>query len=168
MSQNKYRALDQKELKRLINYDPKSGIFTWKVSTSNRVTIGAIAGTIPKIGRRIIRIGTYNYHANKLAWLYVYGRWPIGDVDHKDLNKSNDAIDNLREATRSQNNANMGLRSDSTSGFKGVCKRGDKFQAYITVNKTRIHLGMFETAELAHSAYYKNAQKFYGEYARSK
>lgn len=150
-----------------LRYDSRSGLFEWKASNSNRTKIGSVAGTVNAKGRRIIRIGTYNYHANVLAWLYFYGRWPVSDVDHKDLNKSNDAIDNLREATRSQNMANGPLRKDNKAGFKGVVKTSSgRFRATIRIGRKQSHIGTYESAEDAHAAYFAKAKEVYGEFAR--
>lgn len=165
----KYRLLDQEELKALLDYDSESGLFKWRASNSNRVRVGDVAGTVPAGTHRIIRIGTYNYRASALAWLFVYGQWPHGDVDHRDLNKTNDAINNLREASRSQNNANCPLRRDNKTGFKGVSSipSSGKFRATIKIGDKQTHLGTYESAEDAHAAYFAKAKEVYGEFARS-
>ena len=50
-----------------------------------------------------ITIGGYDYYAHRLAWFYVYGEWPVNELDHIDEDKENNAIDNLREATHAEN-----------------------------------------------------------------
>ena len=94
-------------LKQLLNYDPLTGIFTWVVSRNRRVKIGQIAGYLnsPILHRRI-EIDGKSYGAHRLAWLYVYGYFPCGVVDHIDGNPSNNKITNLRECTQGENSRN--------------------------------------------------------------
>lgn len=101
---------------------------------------------------------------------YLMGCQP-GDgkeVDHIDGNKLNNSLDNLRFATRSQNNANVKRRRDNQSGYKGVnwMKKPGKWRAEITINKKNKHIGLYHTKEEAYSAYCAAAQAFYGEFAR--
>ena len=90
------------------------------------------------------------------------------EIDHKDCNPRNNQISNLRPATRSQNAMNCKVRSNNKSGYKGVIWRKDlqKWQAYITVNRKRIHLGFFDDPKEAYAAYCKAARKYHGEFAR--
>lgn len=124
-------------------------------------------------GYLLICIDSKKYRASRLAWLYVYGKWPLGDLDHKDGNKTNERIENLRLATRSQNTTNGIRRRTNTSGFKGVSQcvsRGVKYErwfARITKNSHVHHLGCFGTPKEAHAAYVKAAKKLFGEFARA-
>lgn len=90
------------------------------------------------------------------------------EVDHRDRDGLNNRRSNLREATRTQNNANMRLRSDSTSGYKGVSwlTRERLWCARIHVHGRRIHLGGYHTAEDAALAYDRAAREHFGEFAR--
>lgn len=88
------------------------------------------------------------------------------DIDHRDRNGLNNTRANLRLATRSQNNANTKLRKQNKVGFKGVFKARKKFAAQIGVSGVQIHLGTFDTPELAHAAYLEAAKKYYGDFAR--
>src|SRR4051812_40825019 len=101
----------QERLKQVLVYSPESGLFTRR---------GRVAGTTYR-GRINIFIDYRGYLAHRLAWLYVHGRWPIGDIDHIDGNASNNAISNLREVSRSVNMQNQRrARSDSRTGLLGV------------------------------------------------
>jgi len=106
--------------------------------------------------------------ANRLAVFWMTGRWPKKFVDHKDVDNSNDRWSNLRHATPKQNGANQKLRSNNTTGFKGVSRTTgcDRFSAGIRVDGHRKHLGCFRTPELAHEAYKRAAKKFFGKFAR--
>src|ERR1700761_4942392 len=105
-------------LKTLLVYDPSTGLFTNKVQRGIRGPIGAIAGSYDKDGYVVIQINAKKYRAGRLAWLYMTGRWPR-EVDHKDRDRANDAWLNLRECTRSENNAHS-ERPLGESGLRGV------------------------------------------------
>lgn len=91
------------------------------------------------------------------------------DVDHSNQNKLDNRRENIRIATRSENNANSGARKHNRSGTKGVRwhahNRG--WQARITVNRRSISLGYFRTKEEAGEAYAQAARAHYGAYARN-
>lgn len=90
------------------------------------------------------------------------------EVDHVDLNGLNNQRSNLRLATHSQNNMNKRNQSNNKTGFKGVhhFKRDDNYQAYIMVDKKRIHGGYFKTAKEAAKKYNELAIKYHGEFAK--
>lgn len=121
----------------------------------------------PLRGYIAITIDQRSYLAHRLAWLYVNGVWPVDEIDHKDLNKSNNRIDNLRPSTRAQNVQHRGLTSRNTNGYKGVYLRPDRgtFQVHISANRRRIYLGDFKTAEEGHAAYCRAAERYHGEFA---
>jgi hypothetical protein len=102
------------------------------------------------------------------------GNWPKYQIDHINLKRADNRWINLREATHGQNVQNSSLRKNNTTGFKGVsklshkCKLKRPFRARITVNNREIILGVFSTAEEAHTAYLAAAKKHYGEFARAK
>ena len=145
--------LTQQELKDLLSYDPVSGEFTWLKSISKRIRIGDSAGySNSNLDSYVfIRIFGTLYRAHRLAWLYVYGKWPDEDIDHIDRNKRNNAIANLREATDSQNLFNASVRSDNSSGVKGVSfsRRDCVWRAYINVSGKHRSLGNFKTKDEA-------------------
>lgn len=98
----------------------------------------------------------------------IAGKKNSYEIDHRDRNTLNNKRENLRFATKSQNQANQKIRSDNTSGFKGVNWRKDiaAWAARVSVMNKRIHLGHFPTAEAAARAYDTAAQKHFGEFAR--
>lgn len=89
------------------------------------------------------------------------------DTDHEDLKPLNNQKYNLRICTRRQNQGNIGLRKDNTTGYKGVCwnKVVKKWQAYIYHNKKYKNLGYFVNIEDAARAYDKAAIIHFGEFA---
>ena len=104
---------------------------------------------------------------SRLVWLYMYGCWPQVHVDHINRNTSDDRLENLREATRSENLANSKRNKKNTTGFKGVSRVGNIYRSYITRDRKRVWLGNHKTAEAAHLAYLAKAQELYGEFARA-
>lgn len=167
------RDLTKAELRRLLCYNPFSGNFRWRVSSSNRIHVGDIAGTIRikrRFGRKVlaIRINGVQYYTHRLAFLYMRGHWPHNEIDHRDGNGTNNRWLNLREATHSQNQANCGPQKNNKLGIKRVCYDGKrkKYQARIMVRGQRMYLGSFNSIDEASKAYQQAANKYFGEFAR--
>lgn len=167
------RALTAALLRSMLDYDPATGVFRWKVRPSNRVNVGDVAGSITKFehgDRREIRLCGHLYRASRLAFLWMNGRWPKVLVDHKNCKPLDDRWKNLREANPLQNNANRRKYSHKTlpKGVKRlVRKSGDRYRAEIGLNYSIIHLGVFDSPTAAHRAYRHAAKRLHGEYARS-
>lgn len=113
-------------------------------------------------------VGIYSrlFARSLVVWVIHHGGWPSLEVDHKDRDTTNDRLDNLRLATRSQNSANRRCRP-SASGYKGVkrTQRSNRWHARIRVNGKLLHLGQFDSAEEAHAAYVEAAKRHFGEFA---
>ena len=90
------------------------------------------------------------------------------EVDHKDGNGLDNRKQNLRLASRVQNQCNKRRYSSNTCGFKGVHfhKQNRKWRARIEFNKKRISLGLFSSREEAGAAYIEAAKRLHGEFAR--
>jgi hypothetical protein len=164
-----FRQIDLSRLRELLEYDPETGIFTRRVNAGSRGKAGDRAGTLDAgSGYRIIRIDGVNHAEHRLAWLYVYGELPI-EVDHKDLDRSNNRIGNLRLCTRPQNCANTFARSSSKIGIKGVSlhRKSGLYAARITVDGKPTSLGYHRTPELAGAAYAEAAKRIFGDFART-
>lgn len=161
-------SLTAERLRTVLRYEAETGEWTWLVTNSNRKKVGSPAGVRRPEGYKVIGVDGHVYRANRLAWLYMTGEWPKGEVDHKDTDTTNDKWDNLRDATDAQNNYNHSLRSDNTSGLKRVSfdKSRNKFKAYINTNGKQKFLGRFNTAEEAHTVACTAAAELHGEFAR--
>jgi len=143
-------AITQARLKELLNYDPETGIFTWRVN--RRATQGSKAGARhPTQGYIAIKIDSVLYRAHRLAWLYVYGVWPPNDIDHINRVRDDNRLSNLRLATRAQNCQNRRIRSDNVTGTTGVCryKKTQKWRAYIMIRKRQKELGVYDSLAAA-------------------
>ena len=160
--------LTQAELKRQLHYNPETGIFTRLVSNTTWVKIGDITGSKTSDGYFCICVNKKVYRSHRLAWLYIYGSFPKTLIDHINMDRLDNRISNLREATRAENIWNIGKTSKNKSGFKGVSfnKSYNKWSAVCTVNNKTNHLGFFITPELASQAYQEFAKKHHGEFAR--
>jgi len=155
-------------LRRELNYDPATGLFTHAYTALNRHKIeGLSAGSLHKDGYVIICVWDHRYKAHRVAWKMHYGVEPPPEIDHEDRVKHHNWIANLREATTSQNCGNANLSKRNSSGFKGVSfhKRCGSWRAMIRYQGKLRHLGVFATPELAHVAYCAAAQELFGEFA---
>lgn len=160
----KRQKLTQEELKKILHYDPETGIFTWKVRKSYNTRAGDKAGSIETQGYIMIKIERVSYKAHRLAWLYMKGSWPRFEMDHWNKVRDDNRWDNLREASHVQNMQNGGIRKDNNSGARGVTVSSGKWRAKITVNGKQKHLGLFNTVKEAKEAYDKAAREAFGEY----
>ena len=176
---SKIPQITQSELHAMLDYDPTTGVFTWRHRSDCRPHWnGRYAGKVAGYAREAtgggmywsVRIHDWPFHAGPLAWFYVTGKWPENLIDHKDGNGLNNRWVNLRPATKRQNAANTGAPRNNTSGFKGVSllKKTGRYRAYITQDGRQRSLGNYDTAEAAHAAYAAAAAEVYGEFARAK
>lgn len=157
-------TLTAEQLREVLHYDGDTGAFVWLVSLAQKIKVGDRAGTIHSNGYRKITIKGRRYLAARLAHLYMTGEWPEHLMDHRDGDRSNDRWENLRPATRNQNNAN---RRRLKSGLKGAyCWNGRWFSS-IEVDGKAIYLGSFPSEFDAHAAYVKAAERCFGEFARA-
>jgi hypothetical protein len=111
----------------------------------------------------------WNPNTKKAKTIYMHrivANTPNGkQTDHINLNKLDNRKENLRICTRKQNSGNVYIPSHNTSGMKGVGKHAGKWRAYISDKDKHIHLGYFNTKELAAQAYNKKASELFGEFA---
>jgi hypothetical protein len=142
------QILTQQKLKELLDYNPNTGEFVWKIPCGQRAPVGAIAGSYNQ-GYKFIKINGKKYSAHRLAWLYTHGQFPQNQLDHINRIRNDNRIDNLREVTNSENQQNVTPRKDNISGIKGVefHTATQKWQARIALNGKRIYLGLYNNIE---------------------
>lgn len=154
--------LTQKILKELLTYNEHTGVFVWNERRGGSALKGSIAVALSS-GYRNIMVDKKTFQAHRLAWLYVYGKFPDKDLDHVNLKRDDNRISNLREVNDSENKQNQRKYSTNTSGYKGVSRKksSSKWRAEICVNYKKISLGSFEKIEDAAKAYEDAAKKFH-------
>lgn len=164
--------ITQKQLRKLVCYDPLTGFFTWRRRTDGSIGAarfnGRFAGKRADTKRddgylRIrlsIRGGLLENVAHRLAWIYVNGSTISEDceIDHINRNRADNRISNLRLATHGQNCCNASIRRNNRSGYKGVVNvsrinASRPWKAAITINRKTKHLGYFASRTEAHVAY---------------
>lgn len=154
------------KLRDLFIYDPDTGILTNRVAR-HVAKVGERAGCVNYEGYRSIKIFGRKYMSSHVIWAYVTGAWPVSEMDHINLQRGDDRLVNLREATREQNCANKGSFFKANSfGFRGVKKAGSKFIAVICAGQKEICVGRYETAEFAALAYDVAAKRMHKQFAR--
>lgn len=162
------QGVSRERLAELFKYNPADGSFLRLTSHSGYSKGTVVFGTVTNCGHRRIVIDQVGYFAHNLAWLYMTGEWPAL-LDHENGDGLDNKWDNLREATQTQNNANMRKRTGTSSRFKGVTyvTRRKKWQAAIKVSGKCLFLGRFDREEDAAAAYIAKAKEVFGEFARA-
>ena len=152
-------------IRELFSYDGEAGHLVRLVS-QGKVKKGKIAGCLRSDGYLSVRFDKKGYLAHRLIWALVYGEWPV-EIDHINGNRADNRLQNLRLATKSQNQANKGIQKNNTSGFKGVTRtRFGKWRVQIQWKAKLMHFGHHSSKEEAAAVYCKAAKELFGEYAR--
>ena len=160
------------ELKEFLDYNPDTGIFTWKKKVALNIKVGQKAGVMNSWTCYIqIRFKGIGYKAHRLAYYMYHGVDPLENfVDHEYGDRRNNKIKDLRLASNAQNQMNhIKLRSDNTSGVIGVswAKDRKKWGANIQKNGVQKNLGYFTNKEDAIQARKEGEKKYFGRF-RSK
>ena len=154
------------ELHRRFIYDPDTGVLRHKLGQHAGHVAGYPNGNgylrvdMKGDGRRL------RAYVHQIAIAMMTGAWPEA-VDHRNLDKTDNRFENLRECSRAENMRNCTQRSHSRQPYKGVRKQRNRWQARIRVDHREIHLGSFLTAEEAQASYAAAAEKFHGEFGRA-
>lgn len=159
------KQINLDRIKRLLTYDPETGVFTRLVSIKGRKA-GDIAGCLSDRGYVNIIVDGVRLKGHRLAWAFIHGFYPEFEIDHKDRNRANNAINNLRPATRSQQIVNRDTSARNTSGAKGVYMLpSGRWRARICKGRNYIHLGYFDSMIEAEAVYKKAASELFGDFA---
>ncbi len=147
--------LMQEELKKVLKYDPKSGVFVRIKKASNKGNKRLDKGYLR------LRVAGRLYYAHRLAWLYVYGVFPVQQIDHKNHNRADNRILNLRDVTNEENSKNQKMSKLNKSGVTGVYFDRKRWRAQIKLEGKTTSLGSFVQFHEAVNAR-KNAEVLYG------
>ena len=163
-------------LTELLNYNPETGILTWKVSRRGYrgIKAGDVAGTVhPSLARpgyKSIRLMVDQkwHEANRVAWvLHFRSKIPDGMyIDHINGDATDNRAANLRLASHKQNMENMKLSARNSSGYRGVSwdSSRSRWVATISHNGKQKNLGRFETKEKAVAAVITARSNLYTHY----
>ena len=161
--------MNREEISELLSYNPDTGDLTWNVRRGS-ARAGKVVNTLNSDGYIIIGINYKRYQAHRIAWLLHYGEWPEKDIDHINLNKADNRINNLRLCDDSENQCNVTKKSGNyTSTLKGVDlhKKSGLWRARIRLRGRRVELGYFKTQEAAHAAYCAAVAEYHGQFGRT-
>jgi hypothetical protein len=160
-------TLTQEEAHRLFEY--KDGMLLWKIKPARCVSVGDIAGGLNGIKHPYLRIAIKEkrYLAHRVIFLMQYGYMPK-IVDHIDGDIHNNKIENLREATKSQNHQNATMHKNNTSGCKNVFwhKSNKCWQVRVRANGRILHIGSFDDLELADLVAHEARNLYHEQFAR--
>ena len=148
MSNTIIHPLTQGYLKSVFEYSEHTGILLWKKEKLKGSRKSFIAGYIDSSvssGYRKICFNGSTYGAHRIIWIMVYGSAPQGEIDHVDGDRSNNAIKNLRDVSKSSNQKNAKLRSNNSTGIMGVhkLKIGGSYQVTIAKSGKRSYIGTY-------------------------
>lgn len=148
------KTIEHGRLLELVHYNPDTGVFFRLIKTNSRNSLGDIFGS-PCRGYLAGMLDGRTYRLHRLAWFYMNKAWPVSGIDHINGIKSDNRMENLREATQAENCQNMKISKRNTSGYLGVSYFSSRclWKATITINMEIKHLGYFPTPELAFMAY---------------
>lgn len=152
----------QSEIKEAVSYDEETGVFRWS-SPRCKIQVGSAAGFKRSDGYIHIKINGRSYLGHILAWIYVYGVMPTGEIDHINHIRSDNRIKNLRDVSPTENAKNKKRYKNNSTGHTGVFLKKDsgKYTANINANGVLKHLGTFKTKDEA-VAVRVAAEKIYG------
>ena len=147
--------LDQKRLRELFDYDHNTGHLIRKIAPRG-TRVGSIAGYVESHGGRSITISRARYQAARLVWMYHHGEFPKAFIDHKNGDRDDNRIENLRECTPAENAQNK-IGKVGETRFLGVTRVKNRpgYHSRITLGGRKIYLGYFRSPEDAHAAYLK-------------
>jgi hypothetical protein len=148
------KMLSHADVLHLWTYDPITGVFRWRIKPSKSIETGAITGSRDADGYLQLCYQGKRYKAHRVATIYMTGKWPEYEIDHKNRVRSDNRWNNLRPATRKQNGENQSIARTNTSGVRGVSwyPKYRKWVAYIKHCGKKKTLGYFFNIEDAAKA----------------
>lgn len=172
------------QARELLRYEPETGKLFWRerlpeqFTARNRTVEHSCANwnsrwagqeAFTPIGGPGYRQGAIfgvKTYAHRVIVLIVTGAWPEACVDHINGDKLDNRWENLRAASRTENNRNGVGRKDRKGPYKGVRPtRSGTWSARIVVNRQEISLGTYGCPTAAALAYDRAAVGHYGAFA---
>ncbi len=154
------------ELRRMLSYDPDTGVFTWKHTVSSKAPKGSSPSGKDRDGYLVMTFKGKYLRQHRVAWCYMTGSWPKEKIDHKNGIRDDNRFCNLRECDEQDNNRNRGLSAVNTSGVSGVSFQQGKWAVRLRLNKhDRRFFGYFDDLELAELVANEARNKYHGEFS---
>lgn len=153
-----------------VYYDETSPSGLRRATHTTKHPYGSVVGSRTKKGYYLVRIAGASCYSHRIVWELHNGTIPEGiKIDHKDCDKENNKIDNLRLATESNNKWNLGKYRSNTSGYKGVYwdSHAKRYRASVQVFGKKSYIGVYSTKEEAHAAAEAKRAVLHKEFARS-
>jgi hypothetical protein len=164
----KEAVLSAAMLRAVLDYNPHTGVMSWKQTLGSRAIAGLVAGTPHHTRYLHLWLGGFQYLVHRLAWLWMTGEWPIAQIDHINRDRSDNRWLNLRAATHGQNRQNSRIPKNNTSGRTGVSfvKATGRWHAYLYGGKRRrINLGFYNSYNDAVRRRNEAIARHFGEFA---
>ena len=152
------------EAMKRFDYNPLTGDIIY-IENTRRNKIGDVAGSGNGYGYLVIDVPLLDkkIRAHRLAFYIMEGYLPE-QVDHMDGDRRNNKWLNLRGCIRSENNTNLGMRSDNTSGYRGVSKCEGKWRGSVMISGKHYREAGFATIDLANDWVVAKSKELYGEF----
>ena len=158
-------AIPIEVLKERFIYNARTGEFFHRKS-------GKPAGSLNHDGYPVVKVEhdgrRIQIAIHKAAFAIYHGRYPEGELDHRDTKRTNIRIRNLREATRVQNMANVRRKGKLPKGVTLSGGVSNPYRAQIRIEGRQVYLGRFPDKKQAHAAYVAKAIEIHGEFARAR
>jgi len=129
-----------KELRRLLHYDPLTGIFTRLVGTGKGAHVGAAAGTMNGQGYMLVSVKCRQYRAHRLAWLYMTGSWPQHEVGHRNGKRDDNRWENLFDAPPTQHRESTKRTPERRAMLDAARQRACPPEQAVTIEKLRLRV----------------------------
>jgi hypothetical protein len=143
---NMNSVLTVERVRDLFDYDPDTGILTRRhFLNAKRKPVGCKS----EHGYLRLILDNRSWAVHRVIWLWTYGYFPEGQIDHIDGNPANNRIVNLRDVSQSENQKNRRVPKNSPLGVMGVRRHGRMFGARILIEGKSKHLGSFDNLEEA-------------------
>ncbi len=155
-------------LSELFEYRPRLGVLVRRQARNGRnAWKGRVVGNVDGKGYLHVSILGKFVRVHRLCF-FLYHGWVPPQLDHRDTDRLNNRIVNLRPASQKQNAGNTRMHKHNTSGFRGVSKstRSGLWHAQIKIDGKQTYLGRFEDPVMAARCYDNAAQVHFGKFAR--
>ena len=147
-------------------FEYKDGELYWKMSRTNAIQAGSVAGTSYPRGYRRVYFDGKTWGVHRIIWTMFHGEIPPKmQIDHINGNASDNRIENLRLANNADNCKNRNPRKTNT-GVRNVSFVNNKYRVALQTNNHKIYCGAFDDLELAELVAMEARDKFHGKFAR--